>query len=199
MVAVAAVYAVRGLAPSPAAIEEGHAFTAVNNKMMNAMAGKGVTYSGNPDGDFAMLMIPHHQGAVDMTAVELKYGSDAAIRALAGAIAAAQQPQIEQMSRWRQEHQLAATPGAEAARRAFTAANDKLMKGMMSQGMAHSGNADLDFVQMMVPHHQGAIDMRQVELDFGQDPELRALAQDIITAQKGEIAQMTGWLRTRSR
>lgn len=65
----------------------------------------------------------------------------------------------------------------------------------MDQGMAitYSGNADKDFVAGMMPHHQGAIDMARVELQYGKDPQLRKLAQDIIAAQQKEIAFMQGW------
>lgn len=53
-----------------------------------------------------------------------------------------------------------------------------------------SGNADEDFARMMIPHHQGAIDMAKVELQFGNDPVLRRLAQEIIVSQQSEIDVM---------
>ena len=53
-----------------------------------------------------------------------------------------------------------------------------------------SGDADRDFAMMMIPHHQGAIEMAQAELRFGRDPVLRRLAQGIIVEQQQEIAVM---------
>jgi uncharacterized protein (DUF305 family) len=53
-----------------------------------------------------------------------------------------------------------------------------------------TGNADEDFARMMIPHHQGAIDMAKVELQFGSDPVLRRLAQEIIVTQQSEIDVM---------
>jgi hypothetical protein len=57
-----------------------------------------------------------------------------------------------------------------------------------------TGDADIDFVQGMIPHHQGAIDMAKIELEKGKDPEIKKLAQDIINAQEVEIKQMNDWL-----
>jgi uncharacterized protein (DUF305 family) len=57
-----------------------------------------------------------------------------------------------------------------------------------------TGNNDEDFIQMMLPHHQAAIDMAKVELMHGQDPQMRRLAQEIITDQESEIELMQLWL-----
>jgi uncharacterized protein (DUF305 family) len=56
-----------------------------------------------------------------------------------------------------------------------------------------TGNTDQDFVAMMIPHHQGAIDMARAELATGKDPDLRKLAEDIVKAQEREIQQMRDW------
>lgn len=73
---------------------------------------------------------------------------------------------------------------------------NKMNQAMSSAPM--TGDADHDFVVMMVPHHQGAIDMAKYELQHGRDPELRKLAQGVVAAQDKEIAFMKRWLAKHS-
>jgi uncharacterized protein (DUF305 family) len=83
-------------------------------------------------------------------------------------------------------------PAAEnPADAAYMAAHDTMMANMH---VDLTGNPDRDFVLLMIPHHQGAIDMARVLLEHGTDPELRAMAQAIIDAQEGEIAAFQAWL-----
>jgi uncharacterized protein (DUF305 family) len=87
-------------------------------------------------------------------------------------------------------------PAATPADKAFAAS----MKTMMtSMNVKPTGKPDEDFALMMIPHHQGAIDMAKVELQYGTDPELRQLATDIVAAQDKEIAQMKAWLEKNGR
>jgi uncharacterized protein (DUF305 family) len=58
-----------------------------------------------------------------------------------------------------------------------------------------SGKSDVDFVRLMLPHHQAAIDMAKIQLLYGKDPEMRRLAQEIITDQQSEIDLMQLWLK----
>jgi uncharacterized protein (DUF305 family) len=72
-------------------------------------------------------------------------------------------------------------------------AHKKMMAAM--QAVQPTGDTDRDFVLMMVPHHQGAIDMAKAELEHGKDGTLRAMAEGIITAQEKEIGEMEAWLK----
>jgi uncharacterized protein (DUF305 family) len=78
-----------------------------------------------------------------------------------------------------------------AATTAYKAANMDMHSAME---IDYSGDADIDFVRGMIPHHQGAIAMAKVVLEHGADPGIKKLAQDVITAQEGEIAWMQDWL-----
>jgi len=89
----------------------------------------------------------------------------------------------------------AAAPKNEAAA-AFEAVNAKMHKDMT---MEMTGDADVDFMNGMIPHHQGAIDMANVLLKYGKDPVTRKLAEDIIKAQESEIAMMKDWLAKRQK
>jgi uncharacterized protein (DUF305 family) len=83
------------------------------------------------------------------------------------------------------------TGSGSPASQALTQSMQKMQQDMMDAPT--TGNADQDFVAMMIPHHQGAIDMARVELQYGTDPMLRRLARSIVSAQQKEIREMKDW------
>lgn len=76
-------------------------------------------------------------------------------------------------------------------------ANIRTMHVVMAS-VESSGNSDADFVRLMLPHHQAAIDMAKTQLVYGTDPRLRRLAQEIITDQQSEVELMQLWLKQQS-
>jgi uncharacterized protein (DUF305 family) len=81
--------------------------------------------------------------------------------------------------------------GSSPAALALAEANAKMHADM---NLPLTGNPDVDFVAGMVPHHQGAVDMARIVLQYGKDPEVRKFAEGVIAAQEAEILWMKDWL-----
>ena len=150
---------------------------------------------GNTDHDFIHMMMAHHQGAVDMSEIELRDGKDATIKAMAAKILADQKREIGALEKAATRLDGSAknyTPKDPSDK--FQQRMDQSMKPMMMP-MTASGDVDRDYVTMMVPHHQSAVAMAQAEVEMGQDPAVKKMAQAMITAQQREIAQFNAWLK----
>lgn len=159
------------------------------------MPSEGASNFNSADETFVTMMIPHHEQAIEMADLLLsKDGVDPRVTDLAQQIKDAQGPEIETMKSW-----LAA----------WGAPYDESQSGGMNHGGGMMSDADMTalesatgaeasrlFLEQMTQHHQGAIDMAQMELDTGQNADALALAQTIIDAQTAEIATMRDILGT---
>lgn len=137
------------------------------------------------DAQFIDSMIEHHQGAVVMAEQALAEAEHEELRTLAEAIIAAQTQEIAEMTAWRQNWypDLAPTNGLA------------MSMGEMSVSSDESKPFDQRFIEAMISHHQGAIEMAQMAQHMAEHTELKTLADAIIKAQQAEIEQMQRWLQ----
>lgn len=95
----------------------------------------------------------------------------------------------------------AATPGfsQSAGSPSTKGYMDAMSKMQASMPKDHTGDADKDFARMMIPHHQGAVDMAKVEIQYGKDPELRKMAEKMVKDQEKEISDLQKWLKDKGK
>ncbi|HEY0448617.1 DUF305 domain-containing protein [Actinophytocola sp.] len=155
----------------------------------------GQTEHNEQDIAFAQAMIPHHQQAVDMAKMAGERATDPKVKDLATRIEGAQAPEIRQLTemldRWGAPTE-PSMPGMDHG----GMAGPGMMTDAEMQQLEHASGADFDrlWVQMMIKHHQGAVDMAKTELAKGGNAEAKALAQQIIDAQEAEISEMQAML-----
>ena len=151
---------------------------------------------------FAQGMIPHHGQAVQMADMALEISTDPTIRALAEKIKAAQDPEIVIMEGWLESWDQPVPDRNQPMDHNSDGMGGMMMSGMMSEAdMARMGNAsgtefDTMFLEMMVRHHEGAIEMAEQQLAEGKYQPAKDLAEVIITAQQAEIDEMNALLAT---
>ncbi|HEX6914817.1 MAG TPA: DUF305 domain-containing protein, partial [Chitinophagaceae bacterium] len=164
----------------------GRSMMAIMQDNLNQM--KQVESTGNPDNDFAALMKVHHMGAVEMAQEELAAGTDPEIKQMAEQMISEQQKEIAELNTFLSGHQ--AHGGGDAFYKAvMSQMND------MKMDMHDSGSVDRQFVQMMIPHHQHAIDMSKKYLSTGaHEPKMKEMANKMIKDQQQEINDMKAWL-----
>ncbi|WGW13670.1 DUF305 domain-containing protein [Saxibacter everestensis] len=145
------------------------------------------------DVTFAQMMIPHHSQAVEMSDMVLaKDGLRPEVRDLAERIKAAQGPEITTMAGWLEEWGAAATPEGKHGMEHGGPGMDGMMSedGMKALDAADAESASRLFLEQMIKHHEGAVDMAKTERQSGSNPEALKLADKVISSQEEEIAEI---------
>lgn len=106
---------------------------------------------------------------------------------------AAASPAMAQTGQATGENKAATNPQDAPSTKALEEVIRKMDEAM--KAVNYTGNPDVDFVAKMIPHHQGAVDMAKVELQYGKNPRIRRLAEIIIKSQGAQIVKMRDWLR----
>ena len=181
------------------------------NKMMQKM--KSMKMTGDPDKDFAMMMIEHHQGAIDAASIVIRSGKDEKIKAVAKKIWETQpQEQKDLREHTQMQHGENATAKKDDSHAAHSQSSDANtssshneqfsteMKSIMDEMDSKMKNMkmpqDLDhaFATMMIDHHQAAIEMANLEIKHGKMGEVKAIAEKIVTDSEKDISELKTWL-----
>jgi len=141
---------------------------------------------------FAQMMIVHHEGAIEMADLAVEKADSEEVRSLAERISAAQGPEIEQMTSWLETWGEETSPmGHEGMDHGGMDMEGMSQEEAMAELESLSGaEFDQRFLELMIAHHRGAVDMAQEELDGGENPQALELAQKIIDDQQAEITEM---------
>lgn len=150
---------------------------------------------------FIDMMVPHHESAVEMASIAIERAERPEIRQLAEEIVSAQDAEIAQLREWRQAwFGSSDTPSMDEM---------PMLPGMGMQGMDMGETMDMTadieelrtadpfdpaFLEAMIAHHESAIQAAELAREQATRPEIRELAEAIITAQQGEIDRMRAWL-----
>ena len=145
---------------------------------------------------FAQGMIPHHEQAIEMAEMALEKSETPEVTDLAALIVDAQGPEIEKLRGWLEDWD----ESESADDGGHSGMGDDESGGMMSEAdmaaleKASGEEFDRMFLEMMIEHHKGAIEMAETELEDGEFADAQAMARDIIDTQKAEIEEMEGLL-----
>lgn len=155
-----------------------------------AACGSPATHN-SADVAFAQGMVPHHEQALEMSELVATRTDNARVIDLAARISKAQQPEIDRMNGWLK------TWGGPVKAESHSSHGHAETHGMVDLGnLADLDGTEFDrqWLSLMIQHHRGAVEMARKHLSAGTDPETRKLAQDVVTAQEKEIAEMESLL-----
>ncbi len=145
----------------------------------------------DPDHDFAAQMVLHHDAAIKMSEEELRAGSNQEMKTIAQEVITKQRAEIAQFNTFLSGHQ-PMQPLVPQFNQIQKTNMDKMMAATNARAMTM--RTDVDYAQMMVDHHQAAIDNSEALLQHGRNATMRQMAQAIIADQRQEIAELQSWL-----
>ena len=145
---------------------------------------------------FAQMMIVHHEGAIDMADMAVERAESEEVRSLAEGISAAQGPEIEKMTSWLEAWGEEVSPMGGMDHGGMDMDGMSQEEAMAELESLSGGDFDRRFLELMVAHHTGAVEMAQTELQDGENPEALELAEQIVADQEAEIAEMEQLLTT---
>lgn len=157
-------------------------------------SGMGMMSQQQADRHFILMMIPHHQGAVDMANLALSKANHQEIKKLAEAIKTNQNREIEQMKAWYKQWYGTEVPASSGRGMMSMYSGGGMMRADL-ESLKNAPNFDKAFIEQMIPHHKMAVMMAGMVLD-SKHPEIRNLAKSIIQNQSTEIEQMQQWYQT---
>lgn len=171
-----------------------------SNRMMDTMHTmmtrmEAMPKTNDPEIDFSKMMIMHHQGAINMSNVEVQAGSNDSLKRTAQKIISEQQAEIQQFNA------ILASLSVDNSDPAFTTEQmDNMMKGGKTADVQIiTGDVDNDFATLMIGHHQTAIDNASAYLHHGNNAQLKTMANNIIMSQTKEIEELSDWLKANKR
>jgi uncharacterized protein (DUF305 family) len=158
------------------------------------------------DRQFIDMMVPHHQGAVEMAKIAQQRAEHPEIKQMAEAIIRDQEREIMQMTNWRRDwfgsdqtppmSKMPMVPGMGGEHAGHGGATSTMDMAADVERLRRAPEPfDRAFIDAMIPHHQSAIEAAKAAETRAQRTEIRELAQAIIAAQQQEIDQMTAWRR----
>ncbi len=145
--------------------------------------------TGDPDYDFAVVMKIHHRHGIAMANEEVKYGSDTAMRSLAGRIKESQEKELKEIQDFISNN---SPQNKDATFQSQMQDNMKRAKEEMNKSTSMSGNFDRDFSSLMALHHKQGLELAKSEVKFGKNATMKKMAQQMIKQRNMEIKQLEG-------
>ena len=169
-------------------------YTVIFNTMKKEM--NAAVNTGNVNLNFVLEMMPHHEGGINMAKAIVKYGSNPEVKKIAENIITSQSAQIPIMEELKTKFEKE-KPSSKADSKKYIKEYDKIKDTMFKKmkDIIITDNVDVNFLQEMIYHHEGAIGMANNILKYTTDPELKKLAENMVSTQSKGVEEMKSLLR----